>query len=131
MAFEVRVSTAEVRLEWDSNDDVDVFVKNPAGAEVSFARRKGMNGGKLLKDANRGRCARRKVGMARERVLYAGKKVLKGAYSVKAEHTRLCETGAKWRISVWVRGLLERRVEGFSMQGGGEVIEGSTIGFLI
>ncbi|CAN8071226.1 unnamed protein product [Agarophyton chilense] len=127
VAFRVRVAELRVDLEWDSRDDLDLFVTQPDNKEVFFQSTS--NSGHLLRDDNRRACGRATPGGV-ETAVYARALPTSGAYRVFAEHSRSCAQGAThWRLRIALRGRVISDVSGSSQLPLGGVIHTSVARF--
>ncbi|PXF44058.1 hypothetical protein BWQ96_06139 [Gracilariopsis chorda] len=127
VSFRVSVTDIRVDLEWDSRDDLDVFVTQPDGRQVFFQPTS--TKGRLLRDDNRRACGRRSPG-GLETVVYEGALQLTGAYKVFAEHTRNCGKGSTtWRLRIAVQGRIVHDIGGTTNLPLGGVIEDSRSSF--
>lgn len=127
VSFRVSVTDIRIDLEWDSRDDLDLFVTQPDGKQVFFQPTS--TEGRLLRDDNRRACGRNSPG-GLETIVYEGALQLSGAYSVFAEHTRNCGKGSTtWRLRVAVQGRVVHDISGTSVLPLGGVIEASRSAF--
>lgn len=130
IAFRSRVVEVQVELMWNSNDDLDLFVTEPDGGMVSFARPRS-DAGRLLKDRNAVACGTRKRS-GLERIVYRGQMLMDGTYNVFAEHTTNCEEGpTNWKLRVTVMGKLVSRRSGRSNTSQNFVVKGSELSFIV
>lgn len=129
IGFRVAIPEIIIELIWTSNDDLDLFVKEPDGSDVHFS--KNSTTGRLLRDVNRKSCNRDVRKGGRESVVYlTNVPVQRGNYMVHAEHTKTCGNGpTNWLVRVVVNGVVVASRRGSSSIVDGAVVERSRLTF--
>ena len=101
----LQTGDVQVTLRWDSADDLDLFVRDPAGDQVSYFNPSIASGGQLDVDANAG-CAERMAAPV-ENIFWPTNEGVPGDYVVTVDLFSRCEGSSgpiNFTLSTLVRG---------------------------
>ena len=89
-----------VQLSWDSDDDFDLFLREPSGNVINLRRRRSDSGGKKSRDLHYGECG--SVGMGWDDIVWSpDSSPMPGRYKMKVEQNVICNSKpTKWQLKV-------------------------------